>query len=98
MPLSVAATHGNRISEEAMATLPPYEDGDFIHRGAAVWEGKFCKHRLRHTVRGGGGGEHKYISNTVYRSEHVRTHRDSRTVPSQIGRVHDLIKIILVQY
>ena len=95
MPLSVAATHGNRISEEAMATLPPYEDGDFIHRGAAVWEGKFCKHRLRQCA--GAAGE-KYISNTVYRSEHVRTHRDSRTVPSQIGRVHDLIKIILVQY
>ena len=64
MPLSVAATHGNRISEEAMATLPPYEDGDFIHRGAAVWEGKFCKHRLRQCA--GAAGENTNTSRIPY--------------------------------
>ena len=29
MPLAAAVTHGNRISEEALATLLPREDGDF---------------------------------------------------------------------
>ena len=32
---------GNPISEEALATLPPEEDGDFTGE-RAVWEGKFC--------------------------------------------------------
>ena len=32
---------GNPISEEAMATLPPEEGGDFTGE-RAVWEGKFC--------------------------------------------------------
>ena len=31
---------GNRISEEALATLPPREGGDFTGE-RAVWEGKF---------------------------------------------------------
>ena len=35
----VAVTHGNRISAEARATLPP-RDGDFTGE-RAVWEGKF---------------------------------------------------------
>ena len=34
MPLAVAVTHGNRISEEALATLLPREDGDFIEERA----------------------------------------------------------------
>ena len=42
----VLVTHGNPISEGAMATLPPREDAftgecDFSGHGA-VWEGKFC--------------------------------------------------------
>ena len=32
---------GNPISEEALATLPPREGGDFTGE-RAVWEGKFC--------------------------------------------------------
>ena len=36
----VAVTLGNPISEEAMAPLPPEEDGDFTGE-RAVWEGKF---------------------------------------------------------
>ena len=39
--ITVYVTWGNRISEEAMATLPPRKDGDFTGEGA-VWEGKFC--------------------------------------------------------
>ena len=31
---------GNRISAEALATLPPFKDGDFTGE-RAVWEGKF---------------------------------------------------------
>ena len=37
----VYVTDGNRISEEALATLPPREGGDFTGE-RAVWEGKFC--------------------------------------------------------
>ena len=37
----VYVTLGNRISEEAMATLPPRYGGDFTGE-RAVWEGKFC--------------------------------------------------------
>ena len=36
----VSVMHGNSISEEAMATLPPRKDGDFTGE-RAVWEGKF---------------------------------------------------------
>ena len=36
----VLVTYGNNISEEALATLPPKEDGDFKGE-RAVWEGKF---------------------------------------------------------
>ena len=32
---------GNRISKEALATLPPRRGGDFTGE-RAVWEGKFC--------------------------------------------------------
>ena len=39
--VKVHVTHGNRISEEALATLPPREGGDFTGE-RAVWEGKFC--------------------------------------------------------
>ena len=40
--VKVFVTLGNyRISGEAMATLPPEEDGDFTGE-RAVWEGKFC--------------------------------------------------------
>ena len=37
----VCVTLGNSISEEALATLPPEEGGDFTGE-RAVWEGKFC--------------------------------------------------------
>ena len=37
----VYVTRGNPISEEALATLPPREGGDFTGE-RAVWEGKFC--------------------------------------------------------
>ena len=37
----VAVMLGNPISEEALATLPPREGGDFTGK-RAVWEGKFC--------------------------------------------------------
>ena len=36
----VSVTYGNSISEEALATLPPREGGDFTGE-RAVWEGKF---------------------------------------------------------
>ena len=36
----VAFRYGNSISEEALATLPPEEDGDFTGE-RAVWKGKF---------------------------------------------------------
>ena len=36
----VQVTWGNSISEEALATLPPREGGDFTGE-RAVWEGKF---------------------------------------------------------
>ena len=36
----VVVKHGNPISEEAMATLPPRWNGDFTGE-RAVWEGKF---------------------------------------------------------
>ena len=36
----VYVTIGNPISKEALATLPPEEDGDFTGE-RAVWEGKF---------------------------------------------------------
>ena len=36
----MAVTHGNPISEEAMATLSPWRGGDF-NEERAVWEGKF---------------------------------------------------------
>ena len=36
----VDVRYGNRISEEALATLPPCKDGDFTGE-RAVWEGKF---------------------------------------------------------
>ena len=39
--VDVAVTHGNRISEEALATLSPWRGGDFTGE-RAVWEGKFC--------------------------------------------------------
>ena len=38
--VEVWVTRGNRISEEAMATLPPRSWGDFTGE-RAVWEGKF---------------------------------------------------------
>ena len=38
--VGVFVTFGNSISEEALATLPPPEDGDFTGE-RAVWEGKF---------------------------------------------------------
>ena len=38
--VGVSVTPGNRISEEALATLPPRHDGDFTGE-RAVWEGKF---------------------------------------------------------
>ena len=38
--VDVYVTDGNRISEEALATLPPRDD-DFTGE-RAVWEGKFC--------------------------------------------------------
>ena len=49
MPLAVAVTHGNRISEEALATLPPrggsyrVESVDWGAPGDArhAWKGKF---------------------------------------------------------
>ena len=36
----VFVRYGNSISEEALATLPPEEDGDFTGE-RAVWKGKF---------------------------------------------------------
>ena len=39
--VAVAVKHGNRISKEALATLPPRRGGDFTGE-RAVWEGKFC--------------------------------------------------------
>ena len=38
--VGVSVTYGNRISEEALATLPPREGGDFTGE-RAVWKGKF---------------------------------------------------------
>ena len=38
--VKVCVTHGNPISEEAMATLPPRKDDDCTGE-RAVWEGKF---------------------------------------------------------
>ena len=38
--VGVYVTHGNSISEEALATLPPRPSGDFTGE-RAVWEGKF---------------------------------------------------------
>ena len=38
--IDLVATRGNSISEEALATLPPFEGGDFTGE-RAVWEGKF---------------------------------------------------------
>ena len=38
--VQVAVTHGNHFSEEAIATLPPPEGGDFTGEHAE-WEGKF---------------------------------------------------------
>ena len=38
--VGVDVMYGNSISEEALATLPPKEDGDFTGE-PAVWEGKF---------------------------------------------------------
>ena len=38
--VSVVVRGGNPISEEALATLPPREDGDFTGE-RAVWKGKF---------------------------------------------------------
>ena len=39
--VTVVVTMGNSISEEALATLPPRQFGDFTGE-RAVWEGKFC--------------------------------------------------------
>ena len=39
--VKVDVTLGNPISEEATATLPPRQFGDFTGE-RAVWEGKFC--------------------------------------------------------
>ena len=39
--VGVMVTQGNPISAEALATLPPREDGDFTGE-RAVWAGKFC--------------------------------------------------------
>ena len=40
-PVRVIVTYDNRISDEAMAMLPPRRFGDFTGE-RAVWEGKFC--------------------------------------------------------
>ena len=40
--ISVWVTTGNHISEEAMATLPPHQDGDFTGENA-VWADKFMR-------------------------------------------------------
>ena len=40
--VKVFVKHGNSISEEALATLPPRRKGGDFTGERAVWEGKFC--------------------------------------------------------